>query len=88
MYVCVHICVCMYIYVCIDPPPVRYGHTAIELNDIIYIFGGKSIDRKYDLWTYDTNKNTWKELTPVYYLTNNTYIHTYTSTHIHTSTYT
>ena len=49
------------------PPAPRYGHLALNIGKYILINGGRdSIDDKdvyyWDLWVYDTERNTWNEV--------------------------
>jgi len=41
----------------------RYGHTAIAINDSIFIYGGFAQHRLNDLWRFDYLTNSWTSLT-------------------------
>lgn len=41
----------------------RYGHTAIAINDSIFIYGGFAQRRLNDLWRFDCLTNSWTSLT-------------------------
>ena len=49
-----------------DTPPTRYNHTAVNHNDIIYIFGGVSNNNTplNDLYSFDPRSEEWKHLKP------------------------
>jgi len=41
----------------------RYGHTAVTINDKMYIFGGIGATYLNDLWEYNPSNDTWTQLT-------------------------
>lgn len=48
-----------------DPPSARKFHKAWVVGDQVYIHGGQSLTELLDdLWRYDTNSNTWTDITP------------------------
>ena len=50
-------------------PPKRTGHTIITFGDNIYVFGGTDGQYHYnDTWQYDTNSQTWTELSCIGYI--------------------
>ncbi|KAL8290164.1 hypothetical protein RQP46_003103 [Phenoliferia psychrophenolica] len=50
-------------------PPRRTGHTTVTFGDSIYVFGGTDGQYHYnDTWAYDTNTQTWSELSCIGYI--------------------
>ncbi|KAK4704660.1 hypothetical protein P7C70_g1551, partial [Phenoliferia sp. Uapishka_3] len=50
-------------------PPKRTGHTTVTFGDSIYVFGGTDGQYHYnDTWAYDTNTQTWSELSCIGYI--------------------
>ena len=51
-------------------PPPRVGHTAVTIDNYIYIFGGrggpdmKALEENGRVWIFDTTNNTWSHLDP------------------------
>lgn len=45
----------------INPPSARFGHTAVPINNSMFIFGGSTGSLLNDLWKYDLNTQTWSQ---------------------------
>ena len=45
----------------INPPSARFGHTAVPVNNSIFIFGGGTGSLLNDLWQYDLNTQKWSQ---------------------------